>query len=71
MKKRVAVGSNKMHNKLGRRFDEALRFASKKHGRQTRKGTDVLTSPICWVSRHSYSKPAETKIWPLPRSYTT
>ncbi len=41
MKKRVAVGSNKMRNKLGRRFDEALLFASKKHGRQTRKGTDV------------------------------
>ena len=41
MKKHVGVGSNKMRNKLGRRFDEALRFASKKHGRQTRKGTDV------------------------------
>src|SRR6266567_5851313 len=41
MKKRVGVGSNKMRNKLGRRFDEALRFASKKHGGQTRKGTDV------------------------------
>src|SRR6266702_6258539 len=41
MKKRVGVGSNKMRNKLSRRFDEALRFASKKHGGQTRKGTDV------------------------------
>jgi len=41
MKKRVGVGSNKMRNKLGRRFDEALLFASKKHGGQTRKGTDV------------------------------
>src|SRR5437870_5136866 len=41
MKKRVGVGSNKMRNKLSRRFDEALRFASKKHGGQTRKGTGV------------------------------
>src|SRR5438552_9523955 len=41
MKKRVGVGSNKMRNRLSRRFDEALRFASKKHGGQTRKGTDV------------------------------
>jgi len=41
MKKHAGVGSNKMRNKLSRRFDEALRFASKKHGGQTRKGTDV------------------------------